>query len=315
VAFAVAAQVAAPLLEAWQVAPQPVSVSGCESPGETQIEAPPSSPAPAPPPSTGALTSFNGRYFTVSYPSDWTIETAETQKAGYLDTTIRNPADSNVYLRVDVTPGVRASDPIEAAAPVVRLLSKQPGYQLLAYERTTFAAYDALHWEYLVPEHGVLLHKIDVFFIDQYGNGFGVLTQSPASEWEAWAESFDSLRASLVVPTGTTSCDSSNDAVYALAPVVANANTALEQMLATGAESGLYDAATTVGRTADQLNPCNPGMRELVDLAGQWGDQLAQAVVAARSGDLAKALQLAGEADQTGRKIAALISAATGGAS
>jgi hypothetical protein len=210
-AFAVAAAVARPLLDAWKVAPQPIPVSGCESPDDAQSAAPPEAPAPTPPPPTapapgpppapkGSLTSFTGRYFTVSYPSGWTVETAEAQKPGYLDTTIRNPADPNVYLRVDVNPTVPTSDPLESAAPVVRTLAGEPGYQLLAYERTTFAGYDALHWEYLVPEHGVLLHKIDTFFIDRYGEGFAILTQSQASHWQAWVPTFNKLRGSLAVP-------------------------------------------------------------------------------------------------------------------
>jgi serine protease Do len=41
-AFAVSAQVAGPLFDAWKVAPQPVAVSGCgSSPTETQVAAPP----------------------------------------------------------------------------------------------------------------------------------------------------------------------------------------------------------------------------------------------------------------------------------
>jgi hypothetical protein len=74
-----------------------------------------------------------------------------------------------------------ANDPVEASAPVVRVLSIQPGYQALVYERTTFAGYDALYWKYLVREHDVLLHKVDVFFVDSYGEGFAVLTAEPGS--------------------------------------------------------------------------------------------------------------------------------------
>jgi hypothetical protein len=136
----------------------------------------------------------------VSYPSDWRVEAAEAQKSGYFDTTIRDATEPNVYLRVDVDPSVPTTDPVEASAPVVRFLSTQPGYRALAYERTTFAGYDALYWEYLVREHGVLLHKVDVFFVDSYGEGFAVLTQSTASQWNAWVTTFETLRNSLVVP-------------------------------------------------------------------------------------------------------------------
>src|SRR5205823_664300 len=117
-----------------------------------------------------------------------------------LDTTIRDPDDPSVMLRVDVSPHAPAS--LEAnAAPVLSALRRQAGYRELALRPTTFAGFDALFWEFLDVESGVQMHKIDVFFVDQAGRGFGVLTQAPASQWPAWAATFAAARSSLI-PNG-----------------------------------------------------------------------------------------------------------------
>ena len=62
----------------------------------------------------------------------------------------------------------------------------------------TFDGFPALHWEFLVCESGVLLHKEDVFFIDPDNDtGVGVLTQAPAAEYPDFADSFAQLRSTL----------------------------------------------------------------------------------------------------------------------
>ena len=40
---------------------------------------------------------------------------------------------------------------------------------------------DALYWEFEVEEQGVLLHKIDIFFIDDSNQGWAALVQSPST--------------------------------------------------------------------------------------------------------------------------------------
>jgi hypothetical protein len=54
-----------------------------------------------------------------------------------------------------------------------------------------------LQWEFEVPEHGVLLHKIDVFFIDDAGSEWGVLTQAHAAQWAAVSDGFAAVRDSF----------------------------------------------------------------------------------------------------------------------
>jgi hypothetical protein len=202
IALAVSAEVARPLLEAWSVAPQPVSLASCDSSASEGYEAAPPTPAPEPEPKTESsdYTTFHGEYFEIAHPVDWYIDTAEVSKGSYLDTTIRDPADQDRMLRVDVTLDASTDDPVREAAPVVAALRRQSGYREIAYERTSFGDYDALYWEFEVIESGRLLHKVDLIFIDEYDQGVAILTQAPADEWAEWASSFAEIRDSLTLP-------------------------------------------------------------------------------------------------------------------
>jgi len=44
-----------------------------------------------------------------------------------------------------------------------------------------------------VPENGVLLHKIDLFFVGDTGSEWGVLTQAPADQWSAAEAAFAAI--------------------------------------------------------------------------------------------------------------------------
>ena len=97
-----------------------------------------------------------------------------------------------------MTPNTTASTPQEAAAPVIAVLEKEPGYQQLDMSSETLDGFPALHWEFLVRESGVLLQKEDVSFIDTDNDtAVGVLTEAPAGEYSALADSFSLLRNSL----------------------------------------------------------------------------------------------------------------------
>jgi hypothetical protein len=155
---------------------------------------PPETPAPTPP---AEPKTFFGQHFSIDYPAGWNLETREQDRGSYLDTTIRNPADPLVYLRVDVTPKQPYLTPEEQAAPVVDALRPQTGYQSLGYELTQFAGYPALRWEYLVSEHGVPLRKVNIFFQDTAGNGFALLTEARASAFTPWLRQFAQVRDSF----------------------------------------------------------------------------------------------------------------------
>jgi hypothetical protein len=110
---------------------------------------------------------------------------------------IENPSNALDLVRVDVSPGtpstLSSSEKIEAA------LASQPGYEQLAWRATTIDGQAGLYWEFLVEENGVLLHKVDVFSTSPTGNGFAVLTQSPAGSWAEYSSTFGSMRGTLTV--------------------------------------------------------------------------------------------------------------------
>jgi hypothetical protein len=146
------------------------------------------------------LTLYQGSHFDIDYPNSWRFETAEVLKNGsYYDTTIRNLDDSSIALRVDVTPQAESVDPEVLAEPVVSAMSRMPGYRQLGYYRTTYQGYDALRWEFLDTETGLSMHKVDILFADNAGEGVAVLTEAPAEEYSNFRETFDAIQASLVM--------------------------------------------------------------------------------------------------------------------
>jgi len=194
-AFAVGAQTAGPLLLAWAGAPQQVAAASCSG-GASRQAAPAQTQTSS---SAASWTSYNGVYFDIAYPNTWTVQAAEQSRGSYLDTTIVSPVDPSIFIRVDVSPGVNSPDPETAAAPVVAALRRQRGYSEIDYSLFNFQGYQALHWEFLVSEGGVLLHKEEVVFTSSNGDDFGVLVQAPASEYGAYSSFFTAVFNSLTV--------------------------------------------------------------------------------------------------------------------
>ncbi len=147
---------------------------------------------------------FGGTYFSISYPTSWSVVANETRIGSYYDTTIRDPRDASKMLRIDVVPQA-TTDALTNARQVESALSSQPGYREIAFTPTSFNGYDAIRWEFLVDEHGVLLHKVDVMFMDNLGDDIAVLTQAPAPTYEYWKRSFSRLRLSLTPNDSSTS--------------------------------------------------------------------------------------------------------------
>ena len=146
--------------------------------------------------SLSGLEQFRGSQFDLLYPAGWIVEAAEVSKGTYLDTTVRNPSAPAELVRVDVTAS-SYRDPMENALEVEGYLVRQRGYQRLAMERTSLNGFDAVWWEFTVPERGVTLHKVDVFFTDAAGSGFAILTQASASTWAERRQLYDAVRDSL----------------------------------------------------------------------------------------------------------------------
>lgn len=141
---------------------------------------------------------FEGSYFSMEYPSTWIRETSEASKGSYLDTTIHSDENSDALIRVDVTPNSSA-DAAASASQMEQALSSQPGYREIRYMPTTFQGYSGVAWEFVVSEHGVLLHKVDVVLDDGYGQGVAILTQAPADEYRRWQPIFAHMRQSLLI--------------------------------------------------------------------------------------------------------------------
>jgi len=146
-----------------------------------------------------SLKTFDGTYFSVDYSGSWHIDAAEADKGSYLDTTFRSSRNPAVLVRVDVAPGGPTASLAQGARKLERALRQQPGYRRLDFRRTEFHGYPAIRWEFEVEEQGVLLRKVDVFFEDGAGHGYGVLTQAPAATYGLWRRFFKTNRESLTV--------------------------------------------------------------------------------------------------------------------
>jgi hypothetical protein len=186
-----------------QPTPAPPPQEGAHSPeGAYAEEEPPVSDAPA-------TTTFAGTYFSIDYPFDWDVEPAEVSKGTYLDTTIRDPIDSEVMVRVDVSPE-SFTDPETVAAEVETYLADQPRYRRIRFQPATFNGYEGFQWDFVVEEDGILLRKSDVFFTTDAGDGVAVLIQAPAGSYRSRRSELEAARDSLVV-TGEGSSSASDE--------------------------------------------------------------------------------------------------------
>jgi serine/threonine protein kinase len=151
-------------------------------------------------PLTASTTSFNGNAFSISYPASWQVKSAEQPHSYGTDTTLVSPTNSDTLLRVDVQANTSTTDPMAAATPVINALRTVPGYQQVDLSRGTFQGFPAVHWEFIVPESGVTLHKEDEFFYDSNNSSsVAILTQAPASQYGRLASDFSTLRQSVVM--------------------------------------------------------------------------------------------------------------------
>jgi S1-C subfamily serine protease len=180
-AFAVSAPVAAPLIQSWRTAPQPIPSQNCTNAAE------PTQP-------TESLLSYTGRDFAIDYPSSWRVSHL-SEGGGNLDTTFSPPGQTGVLLRVDENPNAPAGlTPEAGASSVIAALERDPSYVNLGTTNESFDSYPAFRWEFEVTEDGRRMHKVDEFFIDSEGHGWGILVQAPASLWDEFGPSLDGLR-------------------------------------------------------------------------------------------------------------------------
>jgi hypothetical protein len=152
-----------------------------------------------------STSTYTGTYFGVEYPAGWTVETSEKSKGRYLDTTIRSARDAHKMLRIDVVPGAGLVDSGANAQELESSLAAQPGYRRLSFTATTFQGYEAIRWEFVVREDGVLLRKVDIFFSDTVGDSFAILTQAPAASYRYWAALYANVQDSFVAADSSSS--------------------------------------------------------------------------------------------------------------
>jgi hypothetical protein len=173
IGWAVNSAVAAPEIAGWRRSPRivPTAATCQQSP---------------PPPSQGNPGEYSGIYFSTAYPPGWEMTSAEQPAGGntYYDTIIQDPAISDALIRIDVTPNADTT-PTQSYKKLSPVLAGEPGYRLVSLQQETIGGLTALSWEFTVDENGVLLHKIDSFLTDSGGNGFAILTQAPAADWNS----------------------------------------------------------------------------------------------------------------------------------
>jgi hypothetical protein len=172
-----------------QSAPTPTTTQPAEpsSPSQSSSEA-------------SYLTTYAGQAFSVSYPADWAMQTAEArQSGGYTDTTIVGAGNSSLLIRVDVKEHAEYSNVVADARPIIASVQSQPGYRLISERTTTFDGLPAVRWEFLVDQSGVALHKVDLSVLTHNGAGVAILTQARATSWPHWKGHFAEIRNSLQV--------------------------------------------------------------------------------------------------------------------
>jgi hypothetical protein len=106
--------------------------------------------------------------------------------------------NSAALIRVDENPSPSVTTADAAAAPVIAAPEKDPTYTEVSLSHETLDDIDALRWEFTDTEGGVREHKIDVFFIDSSGRGWGVLVQAPEAVWSQVATALNDVLQTFV---------------------------------------------------------------------------------------------------------------------
>ncbi len=182
IGYAVPATAAGPLFSAWQGDPSPPSFSTCP---------PTTSPATTTPATTPPYELYPGTDFSIDYPTGWLVNHLQLS-GGNIDNTFQPPDGGKVLIRVDEQP-VQNQSLAAGAAPEIAELESEPSYSLISLTYGSFDGVPCLRWEFQVTEEGIRLHKVDTFFIDAYGHGWGVLFQSPEALWgqySGWLRSY-----------------------------------------------------------------------------------------------------------------------------
>ncbi len=194
IAYAQTARVAQSVFTAWRQAPQPETMVDCSAlvSVSTSIAARPVGTSAAPPVHVG-------QRFSISYPVGWKIVTDDVDKGAFFDTTIRSPDVALRFIRVDRTPDAGRFTLDEQLAQARSGFVNRPDYKELRVENIKFRGYPAVIWAFEVDRDGGRVRVEDVFFADNTGTGWAVLTQARAEEYANVADEFAQIRETFAI--------------------------------------------------------------------------------------------------------------------
>lgn len=152
------------------------------------------------------LRTFSSELFDIKVPRNWNPTAVAEDSGKLIHTQIEDPNQSSTRLIVDIVtdPG-EPRDPQGLLAGNRENLSSKEGFREIGaapfdYGNADGTVHEAVLWEFVVedPDTGVLLHKIDVFFQDDRGNGVAVLVAAPEAQFDDLTKTFRRMRNSLV---------------------------------------------------------------------------------------------------------------------
>ncbi len=143
---------------------------------------------------------FTGTTFSIAYPMNWLPSGLQQHRSYGTDTLFVSPSNSQILLRIDVTPHLHESTPLAGAQGEITAVAAQPGYRQIALRANRFGGFPGEYWEFVDVENGATFHKADQFVLDTATRtGYAVLTQAPAADWSKWRRKFATMRRSLSI--------------------------------------------------------------------------------------------------------------------
>jgi hypothetical protein len=207
-AFVILVLASAPLLQLVGVgseptyavqASEPIAAQPSASPPPSAASsAPPSSPSPssppAPAPSPAPENSYATSVYSLTPPDGWIRDRDEKPFPGYVSSQWHVPGHSEVYLKVDYTPGYTGTP--GAGARSVRNLypGRVSDYRELGWGATKINGHTAWRWQFRFEDSDV--EKVDWFF-SVCSTGVALLGAAPPAEFDQYLATFQQTVQSL----------------------------------------------------------------------------------------------------------------------
>jgi hypothetical protein len=138
---------------------------------------------------------YAGDDFTLQPPIGWTEVSAEVNYGSYIESRwvpSGQPADADVAVFIDHTPGVGDLTPTEGANPLRDKILRNPDYDELQWSLQSFPAGQGRVWQFIYANE----EEIDTFFVE-CGTGYAILGKAPASEFYDYQTLFAAVTSSL----------------------------------------------------------------------------------------------------------------------